>query len=767
MRSYLPRCSTPGMPGSLGEPTSVTAQPLGEVAVGVLIEAGAVLSSSLDLNITMGQIARLTVPRLGDLCVIDLRDEDGSIKDVAVAATDPEIAHELERLRLRYPLDPDGEHPAAQVLRSGNPVLLPEMSSGLLHSFAQGSEHARFMIEHGYRSAVVVPLLARERTLGALSVLRLRDGAPYGSEDLELIGELARRAALAIDNARLFSDLRRVEQRLEAILVNLAEAITVVDEHGRTVFANQAAADLLGVADPSELTGGSSGSIMSRFEVLDEQGRELDLQGMPARRLFKGEQPGPLLVRNIVRATGEERWLIVRASPIADPDSGRITFAVNVFENITEVKRAQLAESFMAEASRVLASSMDYEQTLKRLARLAVPQIADWCAIDLLGEQGEIERVSVHHSDPERLALAEQLDRSYHPAIDEAAGVPEVIRSGEARIFTEIPQQALAEYARDHKHLELLSAVGATAVIIVPMPGARGTIGAITLVSSESTRRLSHADLALVERLARRAGTAVENARIYTERTRIARTLQRALLPESFPAVPGVQIEALYSAAGELNEVGGDFYDVFEYDADRWMLVIGDVGGKGPRAAGVTALARHTLRAAAMSGCSPRDMLDMLHRALSRQSSKSDFCTVCLVTIAPTPVRAPDSGPGGAMLTVTLAGHPQPLILAEDGSTTQVGQPGTLLGIIDPLKLRETAVPLAAGETLLLYTDGVTEAGRSAGQFGEHGLMELCGARVGQQLPELLKCIETAALEHAGERPRDDIALLAVRLLGE
>ena len=126
-------------------------------------------------------------------------------------------------------------------------------------------------------------------------------------------------------------------------------------------------------------------------------------------------------MRNIVRATGEERWLIVRSSPIPDPETGRISYAVNVFENITEVKRAQLAESFMAEASRVLASSMDYGETLQRVARLAVPQIADWCAVDVLDERGEIERVAVHHADPRKLELAARLDRAYRPALGRAA----------------------------------------------------------------------------------------------------------------------------------------------------------------------------------------------------------------------------------------------------------------------------------------------------------------------------------------------------------
>jgi len=538
------------------EPISVNAHPVGDLAVGLLIEAGAVLASSLDLTTTMRQVAQLTVPELADLCVIDLRDEDGSIRGVGVAATDEQLVRELEELRASYPLDPDGTHPVARVIRGGEPMLLPEMSGALLSSFAQGSEHAKFMIDHGYRSAAVAPLLARGRTLGALSILRLGRGASYEEGDLQLVVELARRAALAIDNALLFSDLQRAEQRLEAVLVNVAEAITVVDEDGRTIFANQAAADLLQADTPEELMGAPPGTIMPRFLVLDEQGRELGLERMPGRRLFAGEHPEPLLVRNIVRATGEERWIIVRSSPITDPDSGRILYAVNVFENITEVKRVQLAESFMAEASRVLASSMDYGETLKRVARLAVPQIADWCAVYLLGERGDIERVAVHHPNPAMLELAERLNRDYRPALDEPVGVPEVIRTGQARIFTNIQPDALATYARDTEHFELLRAIGATAVIIVPMAGATRTIGAITLVSSESIRRLTRADLALAERLGRRAGTAVENARLYTARTRIAHTLQQALLPDSLPDIPGADIHAHYSAAGELNEVG-------------------------------------------------------------------------------------------------------------------------------------------------------------------------------------------------------------------
>ena len=609
-----------------GEPREAAVDPNGDVATGLLIEAGSVLASSLELDTTMGQVARLTVPRLADLCVIDLLDEDGSIRDVAVACSQTGLAHELEELRASHPLDPAGEHPVAGVIRDGAPILLAEMSSGLLTSFAQGSEHARFMIEHGYSSAVVAPLLARERTLGALSTLRLGEGPPYGAEDVDLVVELARRAALAIDNARLFSQLRRT----------------------------------------------------------------------------------------------------------------------------------QVSESFMSEASRVLASSMDYSDTLQRVARLVVPRIADWCAIDVLDEQKRIERVAIHHADPARLELAERLDRDYRPTLDEPLGVPEVIRTGTSRVYTEIPQDALAEYARDNRHFELLSSVGATAVIIVPMIGAAGPIGAITLVSEASNHQLSEADLGVAERLARRAGTAVEHARLYTERARIAHTLQQALLPEALPEIPGAEIKSRYCAAGELNEVGGDFYDVLYHGAERWMLMIGDVCGKGPRAAGVTALARHTLRAAAISGQTAGQMLGTLHRALRLQPPGADLCTVCLITLERTPQRA--------RLKVALAGHPPPLLIDADGHARPIGAPGTLLGVLDEVEIVEQGAELRPGETLLLYTDGVPEAGRSSEQLGEDGLIELCRQAPSLGLDALLERIEHVALERASGSLRDDLALLALRL---
>jgi PAS domain S-box-containing protein len=738
-----------------GAQTLPGAPDLSGVAAVLLIEAGAVLATSLDPATTMRQVAALTVPEIADLCVIDLCDEEGEIREVAVACSDEQVARELERMRHRHPLANDGAHPVAEVIRTGRPQLLGELSEESLRSYASAEVHADFMIDSRYRSAIVAPLTARDRTLGALSVLRLGDGDSYTQAETDLVAELARRAALAIDNAQLYSDLRGLEQRLEAILIGLAEAVTVIDREGRTVFANRAAVQLLGADSIEELTQAQPGEIMDRFVVLSEDGEELSLEDMPAHRLLRGEQPQPLLVRNIVKATGRERWLIARASPIFDPDTGLPLYSVNVFEDITDVKRTQIAENFLAEASRVLASSLDHAQTLEQIARLAVPQLGDWCSVSLVDEHGAIQRVATHHRDPRKLELVRELERSYPHDRDDERGVSRVLRSGRA-LHAEVRAEALAEYARDVEHHELLLQLQIGSVIIVPMSAGGRALGTITLASDVSGRQLTEADLPLVEELGRRAGIAVENARLYTERSRIASALQQALLPEDLPRVPGASLEALYAAAGELNEVGGDFYDVFEHRDGRWVLAIGDVCGKGPRAAAVTALARHTLRAAAMGGQAPTVMVSAVHQALLGQPPGLDMCTLGLILIN---LRRP-----GAHLTIALGGHPQPLLIDSEGNAQPIGRPGTLLGVLDPVHLDQAEVHMNPGDTLVMYTDGVVEAGAPSRPLGEEGLRELCADAPKLTPAALVRRIEAAAVAHAGGSVRDDIALLVFRL---
>ena len=189
--------------------------------------------------------------------------------------------------------------------------------------------------------------------------------------------------------------------------------------------------------------------------------------------------------------------------------------------------------------------------------------------------------------------------------------------------------------------------------------------GTFSLASAESGRLFEQADVQLAEELAARAGMAIDNARLYTERSRIAHTLQVKLLPERLPEIPRALMAARYRAAGELNEVGGDFYDVFQRSPTEWALVVGDVSGKGAEAAAVTALARYTLRAAALEDAPPSGALQRLNTAMLYDDT-SQFATVVMAYLS--------SGPDGSIdLRLALAGHPAPAVVRRDGSVEMVG----------------------------------------------------------------------------------------------
>ncbi|HEX2728187.1 MAG TPA: PAS domain S-box protein, partial [Rubrobacteraceae bacterium] len=194
------------------------------------------------------------------------------------------------------------------------------------------------------------------------------------------------------------------------------------------------------------------------------------------------------------------------------PEGGRPTKPV--------VPRQRDFAPYLAKAGEVLASSLDYGATLKSLGHLVVPDLADWCVIDVAEEGGTIARLAVAHENPEKVAWANDLRRRYPPDPDAPRGVPQVLRSGKAEFYPEVTGETLAAAARDPEHLRLLREVGFTSAMIVPLTARGHTLGAITLVLAESERRYEPGDLALAEDLARRAALAVDNARLYREAQR-------------------------------------------------------------------------------------------------------------------------------------------------------------------------------------------------------------------------------------------------------
>lgn len=237
----------------------------------------------------------------------------------------------------------------------------------------------------------------------------------------------------------------------------------------------------------------------------------------------------------------------------------------------------------------------------------------------------------------------------------------------------------------------------------------------------------------------------------------VSEALQRSLLPPHLPDIPGLELGALYEAASEDSMVGGDFYDVFPVAGDRWGIVIGDVSGKGAAAASLTALVRYTLRTAAIRERDPRAVLRVVNEALLREPRDNAYCTLAYAVL-----QVADA----VRLCVAVAGHPPPLVAGADGTTRTAGRPGTLLGAVAEPAFERDDVVLERGETLLLYTDGMTEAQTDGGLLGEAGLSRLVSRCAGRPPAALLACLAAAVHDRDGRGVTDDIAMLALRPVG-
>lgn len=509
-----------------------------------------------------------------------------------------------------------------------------------------------------------------------------------------------------------------------------------------------------------------------------------------ARRAMDPEGDGDYDIeyRTLGLHDGVERWVAARGQVFFE--EGRAVRFVGTVLDITDRKKAEeerdllfLRErvarkeaeaarrriGLLAEAGAVLSTSLDYGATLARVARLTIPEFADCCLVDVLGEDGCMRQLAAAHADPEREPLLRELGRYRELEAEELVEanrvVSTVLRTGRAILIPEA-EQVIAEGDRKEEHLALLRELNLKSCICAPLVARGRTLGAISFVLSQPGRRYGPDDLSLAESLAQRCAFAVDNSRLYRARTRIARALQENLLPTRLPEVTGVEVGLSYLPVGEA-DVGGDFYDLFEAEAgagggSSWGAVIGDVSGKGAEAAAVLALARYTIRAAAMHRSRPSAILADLNEAMLRHANEQGdqrFCTVAYVRLEP------DTTGWGAGICVSLGGHPAPMLLCADGEVRRAGYPGRAVGVFEEPKLIDQETRLNPGDALVLFTDGVTEArSPGGGFFGEERLAALLRSSTGLDAASLAARIESAVLEFCEDGESDDIAILVLRM---
>ena len=402
---------------------------------------------------------------------------------------------------------------------------------------------------------------------------------------------------------------------------------------------------------------------------------------------------------------------------------------------------------FLADSSVELARSLDYESTLRTVARLAVPWFADWCSI-ALEQDGELRTLAVAHVDPEKVAMAEEAQRRWPPDPESDAGGYAVLRSGRSELLPDITDEMLEAAVTDAEQLAMARELKLRSAITVPLKVQDRVLGVATWVAGDQGRRFTPDDLVFAEDLARRAAQAIDTARLHSELSEVATRLQRAILPAELPVLPGWQTAASYLQAGH-SEAGGDFYDVTPLDDGRLAVFVGDVMGRGVTAAAAMAQMRAAIRALVAVEPDPRTVL----LALDRLFDQYDFHQLVTMVYAVL-------DPSREEIVIANAGHPPPLVRRADGTVEVVaGEPGLLLGAGggDRVPIR---VSFSEGDLFLGYTDGLVERRDEDIETGVDRLVRAC-AETGND--DLFTWLADIVLTVRDTSRDDDVAVLGVR----
>lgn len=430
-----------------------------------------------------------------------------------------------------------------------------------------------------------------------------------------------------------------------------------------------------------------------------------------------------------------------------------VVVAVVATVSTTRVRLVNRRFRLLDDISGVADEGSSLDETLDVIARIIVPELGDICAIDVI-EGDTVRRAALRVDGPDAIAIEARL-RERGPRLQAEIASAANLERQEPHRFEFRNDEDLREFAEDEEDFEFLRSLGVHSGVTVELRARGRPTGVLTISVGSSGRRFRDSDVHFVTILAGRVAIALDNAGLFSnlerserERAEIAETLQRGLLPPPLPHIPGWSVAATYRPAGAENEIGGDFYDAFRI-AGGWMVVIGDVTGRGAHAAAVTAHARYTLRTAAALTGDPVIALRTLNRELLARRGTA-LCSVAAMAVSEDP-----SEP----VRLAVAGHPPPLLIDGD-SVTEASDPAPILGAFSDEAWTLGATEVAPDQQLVVVTDGVTEALGEEGRFGEERLRaELMG--IGS--PALAtQRIEGALHEFTGGALEDDAAIVAI-----
>ncbi len=411
------------------------------------------------------------------------------------------------------------------VLVDSMPRLFDRIVAAMRHADETGAlEVAREQADERVDAGFDVGEAVLEYALLREAILRLADVRAAASPILHRAIDDAIAARVARFTAVQKGEAERHAAELFAIVESIPDGVFIADRRCVRV-ANHRGLALLGVPSLAALQHGHD-ALLAELRIRDPAtGAPVRLGDTALSRAFAGEASFRELA--LTRPDGADIVVRMAAAPIEI--EGRIDRVVFVMSDVTDSRRAEEAQRFLSDATSVLASSLESEETLERVTRLAVPRLGDWCTVDLVSPEGAIRNVAVAHVDPAKIALAKQLAERYPRSMEDAVGIAAVVRSGRSELGAEITDELLVRAARDEEHLRILRELGLRSYVIVPLSARGRVFGTLSLVSSEPGRRYGRAELEIIEHLGRRAGLAIDNARLYREAQEAARQREQVL----------------------------------------------------------------------------------------------------------------------------------------------------------------------------------------------------------------------------------------------
>jgi PAS domain S-box-containing protein len=592
--------------------------------------------------------------------------------------------------------------------------------------------------------AIPVPIGDPEKVL-AVAEFHTTSFEAQSQELIDLLAGFAEQLGTFVARRRAeakSAEAERFRQHLAEVVRGTQDAVLSKDLDGVVTSWNPAASRLYGYG-PEEAIGRHI-SFLVPPDHKDEEKVILD-------RVKRGERLDTYETERL-RKDGTRISVSLTVSPIRSPMRGLIGASV-VARDITAEVRRRRAQEFLVAASRLIDSSLDPIATARTIVSTAVPELAELCLVDFRRPDGWLGDSVVAGANPE---MAKRLERIRREKPLDPAGehpVAQVLRLKQPMIWRDLKApEVVDKVSQGADHLQLMQDAGYNSAAVVPLAARGRTIGALSFLHAHGDLRYDQGDLEFLAELGERAGLALDNARLYQERDRVAKNLQRGLRPPHPAAVEGLEVSVVFEAAGEGIEVGGDLYDVIPTEDGCWILV-GDVAGKGSTAAGVSVAVRHSVRGLTREIDEPDEVLRRVNDLLLTGETLNDFATAMLGRLR----RQGESW----SIALASAGHPAAVLATDSGPQLLGG--GSVLGAWREANVERHERSLAPQETFALCTDGWLEVGPVNSHQAPEAFAEMTQALSGLELDEVTARLRADAVGRGSGRLRDDLVVLAVR----